>query len=70
MGKKIISTCTCCRTETEVEYFDLLVLGSEGVWLCLECRKATCDFISERSNVFFRAKRDAALERKRIRDAA
>lgn len=63
--------CTCCHTDNvDTQHFDLPVFGSEGVWLCLECRKATCNAITERAYTFMRTKRDAVLERKRRRSEA
>lgn len=63
--KDIFTKCTVCRNEVECEHFDLYVLGSEGVWLCLPCRIEVTEFIHQRMSIYGRAKVRSVLERKR-----
>jgi hypothetical protein len=67
--KAIFTTCTVCRNNAECEHFDLYVIGSEGVWLCLPCRIEVTEFIGRQMAEHGRAKVQAVLERKR-RDGA
>lgn len=69
MKHKLTGSCSCCHETAELEHFDLLVYGSEGVWLCLECIKATCNAIQVRGSELMGKRRDAALLRNRERQA-
>ena len=41
-----IGTCRIClKKNVLVLHFDFYVFGSEGVWMCEQCRNATANFL-------------------------
>ena len=48
--KRSPGECFMCKTNQEVRYFDLFVIGSEGCHLCLPCEIKVVEMVRQAAN--------------------
>lgn len=48
--KRSPGECFMCKTNQEVRYFDLFVIGSEGCHLCLPCEVKVVEMVRQAAN--------------------